>query len=98
MARRDGSGPQGMGPMTGRRLGNCAGNDGAGYGGGFGAGYGRGRGQGFRHGFGRSQNNMIAPVNTKTPLSIETLTAEIAEIRTQFASLEAQLSELHGKD
>ena len=60
MPVRDGSGPQGMGPMTGRRMGNCTldrdfavdNNRGRGFGRGFGCGYGMGRGRrggGFRY-------------------------------------------------
>ncbi len=54
MARRDGSGPMGQGPMTGRAMGYCAGevarrrvyNRGADFAGGLG--YGRGAGRGIR--------------------------------------------------
>lgn len=60
MPVRDGSGPQGMGPMTGRRMGNCTpdsdfavnDNRGRGFGRGFGCGNGMGRGRrggGFRN-------------------------------------------------
>ena len=56
----DGTGPLGMGSMTGRAAGYCAGNDVAGYAnaipGGFGGrvrGMGFGRGRGFGRGFGR---------------------------------------------
>ncbi len=65
MPRGDGTGPNGMGPMTGRRAGYCAGygvpgymNDvpvrgrGYGYGWGYGRGYGRGYGYGARWGAG----------------------------------------------
>ena len=57
MPRGDKSGPQGMGPMTGRRLGTCAGADAPGFvtGGGMprgGGGFGWGRGFGGRGGFG----------------------------------------------
>ena len=53
----DGTGPSGMGPLTGRRVGYCAGfptagafkSLGRGYGFGFGRGFGQGRG--FRHRF-----------------------------------------------
>lgn len=60
----DGTGPMGMGPLTGRGAGYCAGfptagaynpyGGGYGYGRGFGFGYGRGFGRGFgrRRGFG----------------------------------------------
>ena len=49
MPRGDGTGPQGMGPMTGRGAGYCAGYGVPGYmnsigGGGLGRGFGRGRG------------------------------------------------------
>ncbi len=62
----DGTGPLGMGSMTGRRAGFCAGytmpgyanpisgmGPGYGYGRGFGRGFGRGRGSGRGRGFGR---------------------------------------------
>ena len=58
MPGRNGTGPQGMGPKTGRGMGNCSGNPqpytgyGYGYGGGFGGGYGRGMRCGRGFGFG----------------------------------------------
>jgi len=51
MPAGDGTGPMGMGPMTGRRAGWCAGVGSPGFvsaGGGYG-GCGRGRGRGFRN-------------------------------------------------
>ncbi len=54
----DGTGPNGMGPMTGRGLGYCAGYDtpgftrGVGMGRGYGRGFGRGRGRGRGLGLG----------------------------------------------
>jgi hypothetical protein len=59
MPRGNGTGPMGMGPMTGRGAGYCAGYSVPGYvnpaGGrgwfGFGRGFGRGRGRGFGRGF-----------------------------------------------
>lgn len=61
MPRGDGTGPQGMGPMSGRAAGYCAGYGMPGYanpipGRGFGMGFGRGRGfrgggRGWRHWF-----------------------------------------------
>lgn len=56
MPRGDGTGPDGMGPMTGRAAGYCAGYDRPGFAnpvGGGRMGYGRGAGRGFRGGFGR---------------------------------------------
>ena len=64
MPRGNGRGPQGMGPMTGRRAGVCAGFGTPGYGNragggfGFGGGFGCGRGGG-RGGFGRGYRNMF---------------------------------------
>ncbi|HCE44000.1 MAG TPA: hypothetical protein DET40_10665 [Lentisphaeria bacterium] len=57
MPRGNGTGPMGMGPMTGRGMGFCAGYDVAGFtnpafGRGCGMGFGRGRGMGFRRGGG----------------------------------------------
>ena len=56
MPRGDGTGPMGMGPMTGRGAGYCAGFGAPGFMnpgpfGGFGRGYGRGPGRGWRRGF-----------------------------------------------
>jgi hypothetical protein len=57
MPRGDKTGPQGMGPMTGRAAGYCAGNEAPGYANpGFGRGYGVGRG--FGGGGGRGRRNM----------------------------------------
>jgi len=61
MPRGDGTGPGGLGPMTGRAAGYCAGYSVPGYmnpyggrlglGLGYGRGYGRGFGRGYRRGF-----------------------------------------------
>jgi hypothetical protein len=49
MPRGDGTGPEGMGPMTGRGAGYCAGYDAPGYGNPIpGRGFGRGGGRGHR--------------------------------------------------
>lgn len=57
MPSGDGTGPQGMGPMTGRAAGYCAGYQAPGFanpipGRGYGFGFGRGMGYGFRGGRG----------------------------------------------
>ena len=50
----DRTGPNGMGPMTGRGMGFCNGLNAPGYASpGFGRGFGRGRGMGFGRGMGR---------------------------------------------
>jgi len=61
MPRGDGTGPMGMGPMSGRGLGYCVGFETPGYANpaprrGFGVGFGRGRGFG---GGGRGRRNMF---------------------------------------
>jgi hypothetical protein len=67
MPRGDGTGPGGLGPMTGRAAGYCAGYSVPGfmnpYGGrsGLGFGYGRGYGRGFGRGFGRGYRRGFWP-------------------------------------
>lgn len=46
MPRGDGTGPMGLGPMTGKGMGCCPGNAAPGY---ANCGFGRGRGRGFRN-------------------------------------------------
>jgi len=60
MPRGDGTGPMGMGPMSGRAAGYCAGYPVPGYmnpvsGRGYGMGWGRGYGRGFGRGWGRGR-------------------------------------------
>ncbi len=63
MPRGDGTGPMGMGPMTGGGFGYCTGvnnNQNFGFGRGMGNGYGRGMGRGFNAQF--RVNNNFAPL------------------------------------
>ena len=53
MPRGDGTGPEGLGPMTGRGLGYCAGYDSPGFTKGIGRGLGRGLARGRGRGIGR---------------------------------------------
>jgi len=55
MPRRNGTGPMGNGPMTGRGMGYCRGGAGVGYG------YGMGRGAGFGRGLGWGM--YVAPIS-----------------------------------
>lgn len=57
MPRGDRTGPQGMGPMTGRGMGLCAGYDAPGY---LNQGPGMGRGMGLARGFGRGMGRGMA--------------------------------------
>jgi len=94
MPRGDRTGPLGQGPMTGRRMGDCAETEnvdsGFGYGRGFfsrGRGYGFGRGFGFGYGrgfgfFGRVDN----PVSDE-----ETIKSEINITKNRLSFLEGLL-------
>ncbi|KUK99368.1 MAG: hypothetical protein XE08_0063 [Parcubacteria bacterium 32_520] len=74
MPRGDGTGPMGLGPMTGRAAGYCAGYPVPGfmnpYGGrlGLGFGYGRGLGRGYGRGFGRAYSYSYPNPYPITPL------------------------------
>ncbi len=102
MPRGDRTGPQGEGPMTGRRLGDCTGNDQPGFNftpGGYGYGYGRGnrwgggrgRGMGYRFGqkYGRFTDETIPNVSEETLME-----NEVRILKEQLASVEKQLSEI----
>lgn len=56
MAFRDGTGPNGNGPMTGRRMGNCSPDQDFTNNNNYGRGYGRGMGMGRRNGGMRNGN------------------------------------------
>ena len=101
MPRGDRTGPNGNGPMTGRRMGYCADNDRPGYyendqnygrgGGGFRRGGGGGRGFGFRGG--NYDSNFIPNVSEKTLVE-----NEIKILKDQLGALEKQLSETKKED
>ena len=86
----DGTGPRGMGPMTGRRMGYCGGASAPGYGAGRGRGmgWGAGRGGGWRRGwrFGRSW-----PAFGATEMPRED---EAAMLREQAEGLRHELKEI----
>ncbi len=97
MPRGNGTGPMGMGPMTGRGAGYCAGygvpgcmNPVGGRGGGFG--FGRGFGRGF--GFGRGWNGAGAslPVNQYGVNPLDARGGAMAE--QEQAALKSQLANL----
>ncbi|MHB8962785.1 MAG: DUF5320 domain-containing protein, partial [Saccharofermentanales bacterium] len=73
MPRRDGTGPMGLGSMTGRGLGVCSGINAVRNGGGYGAGLGLGLGcrPGFGRGFNRNINLDQAPVKTQKEMLLE---------------------------
>ncbi|HKL85496.1 MAG TPA: DUF5320 domain-containing protein [Treponemataceae bacterium] len=87
MPGRNGMGPQGMGQMTGRKMGVCAGN---GVGRGFGYG-GRGMGRGMRAGF--AMQMPITPIAEK-----EMLTAQTEYLSQELEGLKKRLAELEEKE
>ncbi|MFY9189585.1 MAG: DUF5320 domain-containing protein [bacterium] len=104
----DGTGPQGMGPLTGRRLGYCAGFPASGacspfgYGGrGFGFGRGRGRGRGFRHRYWATGMPGWAPQGAVPPFfpaeqvdEGKILKQQAAYLKEQLEAIEERLAEL----
>lgn len=105
MPRGDKTGPQGMGPMTGRAAGYCAGNDrpgfasdeAPGYGRGGGFGRGRGPGRGFGCGFGRGRGfgfgrGFAGNVAFNAPQVGNPLADELARLRAQVKALEERLA------
>lgn len=91
MPGRDGTGPMGQGPATGRGLGFCTGASNAAYGCGLGLGCGR------RAGFGRLRGTgfgrMAAqPFDASTQKDV--LTQQRSLLQKQLESIDSQLSEL----
>ena len=96
MPGRSKTGPEGTGPLTGRRMGVCEGSDNnnydfkPGFGGGFRRGFaggGRGMGRGFRSRFGFSGNQNTALLSDR-----ELIENEIKMLKNQLSNLEDQLS------
>ena len=90
MPRLDGTGPAGMGPMTGRGLGPC------GYG--YGRGYGRGRGMGYGRGYGYGMP--ISPWSYRQPTVAEEKTIvqdDVAALKEELKAAEERLSQLENQ-
>lgn len=83
-------GPEGQGPLTGRRMGLCVGTNvsGSSFSGGFGRGFRRGNSGAFRRGFGNYN-----PPNLEYATDKEALKNEIAALKEQLSFLETKLSE-----
>ena len=109
MPRGDRTGPNGMGPMTGRGLGYC--NDYASPGftrgiprGGAGFNYGRGLRRGFRGGFGYDHrfqypncfNHAVPQYSAKDEAKY--LETEIDALKNELTAMEKRLSELQKED
>lgn len=106
MPRGDGTGPAGMGSMSGRGAGYCAGfgtpgfvNRGAGFGGGFGRGLGRGFGRGLGLGFGRATTPWFGLTGRSGGEAEQTLLKNRAEaLKTQLDAVQQRLGELEKAD
>ena len=94
MPRMDGTGPMGMGPLTGRGLGSC------GYGRGYGRGYRRGWGLGMGYGRGYGWGLPWDPWAYRQPTATEEKTAvqdEISVLKDELKAAEERLSELESQ-
>ena len=85
MPGRDRTGPNGLGSMTGRRMGFCADNSNLNYSN-RGFGYGRGNGLGFRFGYGNGYIESTPNVSDKTIIE-----NDIRILKDQLSFLEEQL-------
>jgi len=84
----DGTGPMGMGPMTGRGLGPC------------GYGYGRGRGFGLGYGRGYGQGLPWSPWSYRQPTVTEEKSVvqdDIAALKEELKAAEDRLSQLESQ-
>ena len=107
MPRGDRTGPDGMGPMTGRGLGYCAGYESPGFTKGVprgGAGYGRGYGFGHTRGFGYGRGFYQNPYYGYHSYSYskedeeQMLSDELKMIKEQANNIEKRLDELKSKN
>ncbi len=89
MPAGDRTGPNGDGPMTGRRMGYCTGDDANGYRTGF-FGFGRGRGRGFRSGGGGGMGRFFGSFrNTGNQVSnLENIEEEVSFLKSRLKDLE----------
>ena len=106
MPRRDGTGPEGLGPMTGRAAGNCAGSGVYGLanpavGRGFGMGRGRGGGYGCRNRFyatGQTGWQRAAMFPAATPVQqIDALRGQAEYLEGTLEAIRKQLEALEEK-
>ena len=98
MPRGDGTGPAGMGPMTGRAAGYCAGYPTPGfmnpYGGRMGAGFGWGRGRGLGRGMGRLGYSGVVPYGTTPYAAVQYGTAPYAPPEQELEFMQNQAKAL----
>ena len=91
MPRGDKTGPNGMGQMTGRGLGNCQGSNAQNntfFGGNRGSGFGSGLRRRFNSGFGGNRSNFVNPTNEQN--TIEQLQNQINELSRELENLKSK--------
>ena len=99
MPRGDKTGPEGLGPMTGRRMGYCTGNNNPGFDWGFGRrmSFGRGMrsgfGRRFNQGYGRSQGRILN-IEDQNLSKKEVIENELGILKSQMEYLESELKKL----
>ena len=108
----DGTGPQGMGPMTGGARGYCAMGAGANWRPGFGRGRGMGRGRGFHHwywatgapGWARAgwgwpgyTNNPYYPTQVSPEQEVDMLRGEAEALKLELDDVQKRISALENK-
>lgn len=93
MPRRDGTGPMGMGAMTGRKLGICSGINTPDTGGWFGRGCGRGYGRGFARnwGFGFGRNPGLGAHQTAHKQALQ---AKKEQLQIELEAIDKRLESL----
>jgi hypothetical protein len=96
MPRRDGTGPMGVGSMTGRGLGLCTGANAVKYGAGIGMGLGLGLAcrRGFGRSFGRGFGRGFAINQTSSKTQKELLNEQKAMLQDRLEVIDKQLDNL----
>ena len=99
MPRRDKTGPEGFGPITGRRMGNCVGNNNSGFYENRGRGEGFGRRmknglRGFNQGFGRGLRQNYRFSITPETSDKDMIEREISFLKSKMEHLESELKKL----
>ena len=103
MPRGNKMGPQGEGPLTGRRMGYCSGSDNSGFQNNdnrVGFRYSQGQGQGFGRGRGAGQGRGMRGFGMNRTINEEEIKASIneeASLRNEIAALTDQISALEEK-
>ena len=96
MPGRNQTGPAGLGPLTGRRMGNCAGSTNSELNSGFGFGRGmrNGFGRGFNQSSGRGLGRNYTFSETQNFSNKETIENEVNMLKEQLSILEKKLENL----